>query len=299
MQFDNAKGFLLGDASGGLKSSFSMINTMRLEVAVQGVGVASAAAQAATTYANTRTQGSRGNGAAHIEQHPDVKRNLLTMHALTKAARVLVYEIAKLQDLSLHGRDGATRRTAAQLAAFLLPVCKAGCAETAVEVASLAIQIHGGHGYIRDTGVERLFRDARTLPIYEGTTGIQAIDLVLRKLPEGRAFSEFIARIRIDIHRATEAGGPGLIEGMRDAVETCMAEYIDLPPVNLPTIEFDFERDGHERIEELADQLREFWNVGFGPIIGLIPLLEYNGIIVVEEPVNCDDMDAVSRWQGG
>ena len=78
-----------------------------------------------------------------------------------------------------------------------------------------------------------------------------------------------------------------------------MAEYIDMPPVNLPAIEFDFERDGPERIEELADQLREFWNVGFGPITDLAPLLEYNGIIVVEEPVNCDDMDAVSRWQGG
>src|SRR5258707_2803984 len=78
-----------------------------------------------------------------------------------------------------------------------------------------------------------------------------------------------------------------------------MAEYIDLPPVNLPAIEFDFERDDNERIEEIADQLREFWNVGFGPITDLAPLLEYNGIIVVEEPVNCDDMDAVSRWQGG
>jgi hypothetical protein len=78
-----------------------------------------------------------------------------------------------------------------------------------------------------------------------------------------------------------------------------MAEYIDLPPVNLPTIEFDFERDGGERIEEIAEHLREFWNVGFGPVTDLAPLLEYNGIIVVEEPVNCDDMDAVSRWQGG
>ncbi len=78
-----------------------------------------------------------------------------------------------------------------------------------------------------------------------------------------------------------------------------MAEYIDLPPVNLPAIEFDFERDGGERIEEIAEHLREFWNVGFGPLTDLAPLLEYNGIIVVEEPVNCDDMDAVSRWQGG
>jgi Zn-dependent peptidase ImmA (M78 family)/transcriptional regulator with XRE-family HTH domain len=78
-----------------------------------------------------------------------------------------------------------------------------------------------------------------------------------------------------------------------------MAEYVDLPQVNLPPIEFDYERDGNERIEEIADQVREFWNVGFGPITDLSPLLEYNGVIVVEEPVNCDDMDAVSRWQGG
>jgi Zn-dependent peptidase ImmA (M78 family)/DNA-binding XRE family transcriptional regulator len=78
-----------------------------------------------------------------------------------------------------------------------------------------------------------------------------------------------------------------------------MTDYIDLPPVNLPEIQFDFEKDGHERIEEIADQLRDFWNVGFGPITDLGPVLEYNGIILIEEVVRCDDMDAVSRWQGG
>ena len=78
-----------------------------------------------------------------------------------------------------------------------------------------------------------------------------------------------------------------------------LAEYVDLPPVHLPVIEFDYEREGNERIEEIAGQLREFWNVGFGPITDLAPLLEYNGIVVIEEPVRCEDMDAVSRWQSG
>lgn len=82
-------------------------------------------------------------------------------------------------------------------------------------------------------------------------------------------------------------------------VTESLAEYVDLPPVHLPAIEFDYEREGNERVEEIADEVREFWNVGFGPITDLAPLLEYNGVIVIEEPVRCEDMDAVSRWQGG
>jgi len=222
MQFDDATGYLLGAPGEGLRAIFLMINLMRLEVAVQGVGLASAATRAAISYASERRQGSRGTSSVAIAAHPDVKRNLLTMRSLTDAARVLVYETAKLLDLAQHAADPAIRQESAGLAAFLLPVCKAGCAETAVTVTDIAIQVHGGHGYIRDTGIERLYRDARILPIYEGTTGIQAIDLVTRKLSAGTAFPDFLARIKADIARAEHAGAPAsLVEGVRHALGIC------------------------------------------------------------------------------
>jgi len=221
MQFDDAPAFALGAPDQGLKTIFSMINAMRLEVAVQGVGIAGAATQAASAYAQTRRQGSRGNGAVPIARHPDVQRSLLGMRALTDAARVLVYEVAKLLDIAEAARDADEHAAAGELAALLLPVCKAGCAEMAVAVADLAIQVHGGHGYIRDTGVERLYRDARILPIYEGTTGIQAIDLVVRKLSSGRGFALFVECIRADMHRARSmAGASVLVAAMEDALVT-------------------------------------------------------------------------------
>lgn len=216
MQYDNARGYPMGDPADGLKAIFIMINMMRLEVAIQGVGIASAATQSAFAYAATRQQGSRAKKTVTIAQHPDVKRNLLTMRAHTEAGRVLAYETAKQLDLAQSGRDSATRERAERLAAFLLPVCKAGCAESAVEVTDLAIQIHGGHGYIRDTGVERLYRDARILPIYEGTTGIQAIDLLLRKLDRG--FDDFVQRVEGDLAQAGHGALQSLVLELRNAL---------------------------------------------------------------------------------
>jgi alkylation response protein AidB-like acyl-CoA dehydrogenase len=222
LQYDDAEGFPMGGPQDGLKTIFTMINLMRLEVAVQGVGLSSAATQAARSYADMRVQGSRGGNATPIARHPDIIRNLLTMSAVTDAARALVYETAKQLDLAENGRDPAVRERAARMAAFLLPVCKAGCAEAAVDVTDIAIQIHGGHGYIRDTGVERLYRDARILPIYEGTTGIQAIDLLLRKL-NGGGFEDFLARVEADFVQADNTGSPSLSLAMRDAVDACEA----------------------------------------------------------------------------
>jgi alkylation response protein AidB-like acyl-CoA dehydrogenase len=222
MQYDDAIGVPMGGPQDGLKAIFTMINMMRLEVAVQGVGLSGAATQAACSYADMRLQGSRGGTTAPIAQHPDVIRNLLTMRAVTDAARVLVYEAAKQLDLAESGRDPAVRERAARMAAFLLPVCKAGCAETAVDVTNLAIQVHGGHGYIRDTGVERLYRDARILPVYEGTTGIQAIDLLLRKL-NGGGFDDFLERVEAELAQADNTAPLSLIVEMRDAVGVCKA----------------------------------------------------------------------------
>jgi hypothetical protein len=214
----------MGGPADGLKAIFTMINMMRLEVAVQGVGISSAATQAAFAYASLRRQGKRAHAVASIAEHPDIKRNLLMARAHTEAGRVLAYETARQLDLAQNGASASTREQAQRLAGFLLPVCKAGCAESAVAVTDLAIQTHGGHGYIRDAGVERLYRDARILPIYEGTTGIQAIDLVLRKLNGG--FGLFARMVDRDLALADNQVPPALAAELRNALtlaEGCAA----------------------------------------------------------------------------
>lgn len=204
MQLDSATGFLLGEANRGLHNMFTMINTMRLEVVLEGVALSGAALDKALAYATDRVQG--GNTAAGdvaIIEHADVRRMLLTMKAQTGGARALAYETAYLLDVA----RGADDQEAAALAAFLLPIGKALCTDMAVEMASLAIQVHGGHGYIAEHGVEQIMRDARITPIYEGTNGIQAIDLVLRKLgrDEGATFETLARRIEVDLDRGTRS----------------------------------------------------------------------------------------------
>ena len=209
MRLDGATGFLLGEPGRGIHNMFTMINTMRLEVALEGVGIAGAALDKALAYAAERVQGGSAAAAgAPIIEHADVRRALLTMKAQTGGARALAYEAACQLDLA----RGADDADAAALAAFLLPVCKAHCTDLAVEIASLAIQVHGGHGYIAEHGVEQLMRDARITPIYEGTNGIQAIDLVLRKLgrDDGAAFGILARRIAAQL--AAAADGPAVPE---------------------------------------------------------------------------------------
>jgi len=224
LNFDDATGHLLGNLNEGLRTIFIMVNGMRLEVAVQGVGIASAASQEAARYAQTRVQGSHDGKPAFIVQHPDVRRNLLTMKTMTEGARILVYEAALQVDLSRRAKSAEERKAAAEMTAFLLPLCKSGCCDLAVEATGLAIQVHGGHGYIRDVGIERLYRDARILPIYEGANGIQAIDLVMRKhAPNGGSvFDRLVARMRADLRLAQEAGlPPAQVKAVEDAVADC------------------------------------------------------------------------------
>lgn len=208
VNFDRATAYPLGPTDQGLNTIFAMINEMRLEVAVQGVAVSHASLQAASDYAKSRVQGWKGASRVTISEHPDVKRTLLTARSLASAGRALVYQAAALVDLSTRGRSGHKRRKAGAMASFLLPLCKAGCAESAVENANAAIQVHGGHGYIKDLGVERLLRDARILPIYEGTTGIQALDFTFRKLllDDGMVFSRFCEWVRSDAADARRDG---------------------------------------------------------------------------------------------
>ncbi|ESY73303.1 acyl-CoA dehydrogenase [Mesorhizobium sp. M0051] len=183
-----AIGWLIGEENKGLACMFTMMNNARLCVGMQGVAVAEAATQKAIAYANERRQGKAasyaGAGMAPIVHHPDVQRNLLTMKALTQIARAISYSCAYAIDLARvsDGDEAAHWRDRANL---LTPLAKAFSTDVGVEVASLGVQVHGGMGFIEETGAAALYRDARIAPIYEGTNGIQAIDLVMRKLPLG------------------------------------------------------------------------------------------------------------------
>jgi alkylation response protein AidB-like acyl-CoA dehydrogenase len=181
-----AVGWLIGEENKGLACMFTMMNNARLAVGMQGVAIAEAATQKALAYANERRQGKAADfaseGMAPIVHHPDVQRNLLTMKALTQMARAICYACAHAIDMGCvtSGDEAAHWRDRANL---LTPLAKAFSTDVGVDVASLGVQVHGGMGFIEETGAAALYRDARIAPIYEGTNGIQAIDLVMRKLP--------------------------------------------------------------------------------------------------------------------
>ncbi|PPD45879.1 MAG: acyl-CoA dehydrogenase [Methylocystis sp.] len=180
MIYEDAIGFLIGEENNGLACMFTMMNNARLSVGVQGVALAERATQAALAYARERKQG-RAPGAAGtsaIIEHPDVARMLLTMASLTAASRLICFETAA----SLDRAHRAKSQEADERASLLTPVAKAFATDIANEVTSLAVQVFGGMGYVEETGVAQLMRDARICAIYEGTNGIQAIDLVGRKL---------------------------------------------------------------------------------------------------------------------
>ncbi len=179
-----ATGWLVGEENRGLNCMFTMMNNARLAVGLQGVGIAERATQAAMAYAENRKQGRAGvNGSSPIIAHPDVRRMLLTMRALTAAARAICYATGAAIDRAHRGKDDAARKAGDQRASLLTPVAKAFSTDIGTEVASLGVQVHGGMGFIEETGAAQHYRDARIAQIYEGTNGIQAIDLVARKLP--------------------------------------------------------------------------------------------------------------------
>jgi acyl-CoA dehydrogenase len=186
---NGAIGYLVGEENKGLACMFTMMNNARLAVGIQGVAIAEAATQKAIAYARERTQGKApgwsaddGKAMSPIIEHPDVAQMLLTMKALTQGARAICYACAYATDMS-HHTEGETARHWADRAALLTPIAKSFSTDVGVDVASLGIQVHGGMGFIEETGAARYLRDARIAPIYEGTNGIQAIDLVTRKLP--------------------------------------------------------------------------------------------------------------------
>ena len=196
-----AIGYLVGAENKGMAAMFTMMNAARLNVGIQGVGIAEAALQKAAAHARERKQGRALTAPAAesspIIEHPDVRRMLMTMKALTEASRALCYANAAAVDHARHDMDANSRAHARAREELLTPVSKAWSTDNAVTVASLGVQVHGGMGFIEETGAAQFYRDARILPIYEGTNGIQAIDLVTRKLglEDGQAVHRFIGAI--------------------------------------------------------------------------------------------------------
>lgn len=195
---EGAVGYLIGEELKGMRNMFTMMNTARIGVGMEGLSISEAAYQRALSYAHEREQG-RPIGAPPTENvpivsHPDVRRMLLTMKAYTETMRSLLYYTAQEGDFALHGEDDDRKELAEDRLALLTPVVKAWSTDVGVEVASIGIQVHGGMGYIEETGAAQYLRDVRIAPIYEGTNGIQAMDLVMRKVPlkNGEVVRSFI-----------------------------------------------------------------------------------------------------------
>jgi acyl-CoA dehydrogenase len=210
---DGATGFLVGEENRGMACMFTMMNQARLSVALQGVAIAERATQQAIAYARERKQGRAPGvetGSSPIIAHPDVKRMLLTMRALTRAARALSYATAVALDRAQRSPDEAARKAAYERASLLTPVAKAFSTDVGSEVASLGVQVHGGMGYIEETGAAQHYRDARIAQIYEGTNGIQAIDLVTRKLPlaGGATVRAYIGEIKRIVEAVNATNDP-------------------------------------------------------------------------------------------
>ncbi|MEM5329175.1 acyl-CoA dehydrogenase C-terminal domain-containing protein [Paraburkholderia sp. JHI2823] len=211
LNFDGARGWLIGKPNGGLRAMFTMMNSSRVGVAVQSVGVAEISYQNALAYAKERRQGvapkapnaaagdaqTSGDTRSAIIDHPDVRRSLLTMKALVEGMRAFYIEAALLLDVRAAHAGSPTGEAAENRLALLTPVLKSFLSDCALKVTDLGVQLHGGHGYVHENGMEQFYRDARIVPLYEGTNGIQAVDLVLRKigLDDGRVFEAWLATV--------------------------------------------------------------------------------------------------------
>ncbi|KPF65858.1 acyl-CoA dehydrogenase [Bosea sp. AAP35] len=211
-----AIGWLIGEENRGLACMFTMMNNARLNVALQGVAIAERAYQQALGFARERKQGAafdapKGAPMSPILVHPDIRRMLMEMRAKTQAARAIAYQVAEALDRSRRELDEGKRKVAAERTAILTPIAKAYATDIGVEVASTGIQVHGGMGYVEETGAAQHLRDARIATIYEGTNGIQAIDLVLRKLPlsGGKAVADLIGEMRGIVREVEQANTPG------------------------------------------------------------------------------------------
>jgi alkylation response protein AidB-like acyl-CoA dehydrogenase len=209
---DGATGYLIGEENAGMRYMFTMMNNARLGVGVEGLGLAERSYQKALGYAKERKQGfapgaARGEKSFIIE-HPDVRRQLLTMKAYTESMRVLAYKVAEQIDVLRYGADEPTRTAAQEMVDLLIPLTKSYCTDIAEVVTSIGISVHGGMGFIEETGAAQFYRDTKITQIYEGTNGIQAMDLVGRKLPmrAGGVYNDQVARMKATVEELSGAG---------------------------------------------------------------------------------------------
>ena len=219
MNFEEAEGYLVGQPHAGMKAMFTMMNSARLGVGIQGMGLAEVAYQNAVSYANDRLQGRAVTGTQAPDKpadplivHPDVRKNLLTMKAYTEGARALAAWIGMAIDITEKHPDAGMRQEADDLVALMTPIIKAFFTDYGFETTNLGMQLYGGHGYIREYGMEQYVRDARITQIYEGANAIQALDLVGRKLPQnmGRLLRRFFHPVSESLIAAVEV--PALAE---------------------------------------------------------------------------------------
>lgn len=262
----NCVGYLVGEENFGMRNMFTMMNHARIGVGLQGVAIAERAYQHAVAFAKDRVQsaaiGGKTSEAVAIVNHPDVRRMLLTMRATAEAARAIVYRNIWAIDRAHTTTDTEERRQALGEADLLTPISKAYATDIGVEAASLAVQVHGGMGFIEETGVAQYYRDARIAPIYEGTNGIQALDLAGRKLNAngGEHWRTLIAEMRrfaTGLGRSMESAKPALEEGidaLEDAATTLFA-------------------NGFERILDTAGAATPYLRL-FGTVLGAHLLAE-------------------------
>ncbi len=222
-----AVGYLVGPENKGLMCMFSMMNNARLSVGHQGVAVGERAYQQAVSFAEQRLQGQSADaeGRSPIIHHPDVKRMLHTMRALTEGGRAMSFFTIAAEDRSKHRPLGHEDSFDLQIVEVMTPLVKGWCTEASMEITSLGVQVHGGMGFVEETGAAQYMRDARILPIYEGTNGIQALDFVGRKSLRdgGEALSKLINEMRLDCQKYFEMGGDlgRLLELLTKTISQC------------------------------------------------------------------------------
>ena len=266
MSFDEATGWLVGEKHKGMRAMFTMMNSERLSVGVQGLGAAEAAYQGAVFYAKDRIQGrslsgvkDKARAADPIIVHPDVRRMLMTIRAYTEGCRAFGGWVAQQLDVVARAEDPAMREEAEDFTALMTPIVKALFTDIGFDMASMGMQVYGGHGYIRDHGMEQYVRDARISMIYEGTNGVQALDLVGRKLPAnmGRSLRRFFHPVSEYI--AANRDDPQ-IGGMVRALERAFGA-LQLATAQIATTGL---RDAEEAGAAASDYLRLFGLVGLG-----------------------------------
>ncbi|MFG0382078.1 acyl-CoA dehydrogenase C-terminal domain-containing protein [Pseudomonas sp. zbq_18] len=257
MNFDGATGWLVGEANQGLACMFTMMNDARFQVGLQGLGIGEAAFQGALSYARERLQSRGLKGAVAPEKaadpiivHPDVRRMLLTQKTLVEGCRMLAAYTARQLDLEHGAEDAAERKAAAKRAALLIPIVKAFFTDMSQEVASHAVQVYGGHGFIREWGMEQLMRDSRITQLYEGTNGIQALDLIRRKLL-GDGGSELQGLIEELLAQATQAAAQPALAEMADVVIARLSQWRELASQVIAMSQQDAEEIGAVSVDFL------------------------------------------------